>query len=99
LKITVNDEKIRAELLSPGHEGRQGQRCKPNRLSLTETVALVERLRSGTFASVAARAGVTTTNLSTALLRVREKLGVRDDLELALVAYERGYVTIDEEKA
>lgn len=98
MKITINVDKIRAELLSPGHDGRQGRHCAPNRMSLTEVNALISRLHSGTFAECAARCNTNTKNLSTSLNRVRHKLGAIDDLELGFIAYERGYVTIDDER-
>jgi DNA-binding NarL/FixJ family response regulator len=92
MKITVNAEKVRAELLAVGRRERDSSRLCPS-----ETELLIAKLQGGNQEEIGRRIGKSRQSVSTILERVRNQLAVRDDLELAYLAIERGYVTVEED--
>lgn len=93
MKITVFADKMERELLGPFK-----RTISDRKLSRRELQVVVERLRGGEgYDQMAARIGITAHNFSILLQHARARLLVEDDMELALLAYERGYVTVSEE--
>lgn len=93
MKIKVNADKIYAEL---GPDYGCTRRSATDKLTQREVQALVVRLQNPgkEQAEIAERMGVNHHNYAVALLRAKEVLGVRDDYELGLLAYDRGYVVM-----
>lgn len=91
MKITVHEEKVRAELLTA-----KTYRDASHRLTECEVQVLISLLHGGKMRDFAKRVGKSEDNISGTLHRVRTRLNVRNNIELAYIAYERGYVVIEE---
>lgn len=90
MKITVHEAKIRAELEANGRRMRESMQ-----LCASETDVLVAKLQGGTQEQIGERIGKSAHSVASLVGKVRLALGVRDDIELAYLAYERGWVVID----
>lgn len=91
MKITVNEEKVRAEL------GRKIHRSHLEVPGLTgsEVAVLIEKLRGHNSREIGERIGRGVHRVTELLQMTRMALNVRNDSELAYLAYERGWVHIE----
>lgn len=93
MKITVNEDKVRVELAMPA--GRV-QHADPMKLRPLEVSVLCHWLSGLGAPEIAAAVGSSQQYVNNLLSALRTKLGVKNHLQLAYLAYDRGYVVIEE---
>jgi hypothetical protein len=91
LKVTVHEDKVRRELESRGPRNRDS-----SKLCASEVDVLIAKLHGDVGDAICQRSGKGRQSVSTLLGRVRAALGVRGDVELAYLAYERAWIVVEE---
>ena len=90
MNITVHADKIRAEI-----GAKRRRRDQQGQVSAGELEVLVEKLKGGSIGEIAQRLGVKYHTAAQRLSLMRAALDVHDDVQLAYLAYERGWVVIE----
>lgn len=92
MNITVNEDKIRAELGCPARV----QHSDPMKLRPAEVRVLCRWLAGLNAREIAAEFGNSWQYVNNMLSAMRVKLGVSGHVQLAYLAYDRGWVLIEE---